>query len=231
MGVREISVEGKNLEIHELENVCDTLTGRVLTGSWIWDSALILSQWIITTAQSPSQPEFDLTGKTVLELGAGAAGLPGLTAAMLGASRVVLTDIEPLIPGLCRNVEANNLGHVVHVRKLLWGTDESLGEFDVVLMSDVFFDPDQMGALANTLKSACGERTRIWAATEIRPWTGDCLTALADQGFGVVELSGPVSVDLTGPGPEQRCGSFAVFSLVKQSDAGHVPPAFYDIWG
>ncbi|KAL1354460.1 hypothetical protein AAHE18_05G043700 [Arachis hypogaea] len=231
MGVREISVGGKNLEIHELENVCDTVTGRVLTGSWIWDSALILSQWMMNTAQSRSQPEFDLTGKTVIELGAGAAGLPGLTAAMLGASRVVLTDIEPLILGLSRNVEANNLDHVVHVRKLVWGTDESLGEFDVVLMSDVFFDPDQMGALTRTLKSACGDLTRIWAATEIRPWTGNCLAALADQGFGLVELSDPVSVDLTGPGPKQQSTSFAVFSLVKQSDAGHVPPAFSDFWG
>lgn len=227
MGVREISVGDKNLVIHELENVCDSVTGRVLTGSWVWDSALILSEWM--TAHCHGQPEFDLTGKTVLELGAGAAGFPGLTAAILGASRVVLTDIEPLIPGLSRNVEANGLGNVVQVRKLVWGSDESLGEFDFVLMSDVFFDADEMGALAKTLKGACGDHTRVWAATEVRPWTGECLSVLADEGFGIVELPGPVPIGLTGSGPDQRSGSFAVFCLVPPSKAGHVPPAFYNV--
>ncbi|TKY70747.1 Protein-lysine methyltransferase METTL21B [Spatholobus suberectus] len=154
MGVKEISAGGKSIVIEEMEDVCESATGRVLTGSWVWESALILSEWMT------AQREFDMRGKTVLELGAG-AGLPGLTAAMLGATRVLLTDIEPLIPALSRNVEANGLGDVVHVRKLVWGSHDSPGHFDLVLMSDVFFDPDEMGALSETLKSVSGEGSTL----------------------------------------------------------------------
>ncbi|KAG6636086.1 hypothetical protein CIPAW_11G086400 [Carya illinoinensis] len=141
MGVREIQVAGKALTIHELEDVCDSVSGRALTGSWVWGSALVLSDWI-------ASQNFDFQDKTVLELGAG-AGLPGLTAALLGAGRVVLTDIGPLLPGLIRNVEANGLQDRVEVKEYVWGSDKSpsqsgdLDEFNLVLMSDVFFNTEE----------------------------------------------------------------------------------------
>ncbi|KAK7309086.1 hypothetical protein RJT34_05553 [Clitoria ternatea] len=222
MGVREISVGGgKKIVIEEMEEVCEAGTGRVLTGSWVWESSLILSQWITT------QRDFDLRGKTVLELGAG-AGLPGLVAATLGATRVVLTDIDPLIPALSRNVVANNLGNVVEVRELVWGSNDSFGDFDLVLMSDVFFDPEAMGALARTLKTVCGDHTTVWAATEVRPWTGECLNVLTSLGFGVLELSGSLGLLDSHPEPSEL---FAVFCVVALDEAGHVPPAFYSVCG
>ncbi|KAK9266902.1 hypothetical protein L1049_027161 [Liquidambar formosana] len=116
MGIREIEIGGNKLTIHELDDVCDSVTGRALTGSWLWDSALVLSDYISTQGRL----DFDLNGKTVLELGAG-AGLPGLTAALLGASRVVLTDVDSLLPGLRKNVEENGLGDRVEVKELVWG--------------------------------------------------------------------------------------------------------------
>ncbi|KAJ6342249.1 hypothetical protein OIU78_010223 [Salix suchowensis] len=185
-GVREIDIAGQTLKIHELGDVYDSLTGRALTGSWIWDSALLLSRWLVAS-------QLDLRNKSVIELGAG-AGLPGLTAALLGASRVLLTDIAPLLPGLAKNVEANELEDRVEVRELVWGSDESLsriGEsrrFDVVLMSDVFFDIEHMASLGRTLKMLSGSKTRVLAASEVRFWTGGCLNELASQGFEVVEV-------------------------------------------
>ncbi|XP_020594138.1 methyltransferase-like protein 23, partial [Phalaenopsis equestris] len=95
----------------------------------------------------------DLSAATVLELGAG-LGLPGLAAAIaFNSPRVVLTDTAPLLDGLRRNVEANGVGERVEVRELGWGSDEveefgrEFGEVDVVLMSDLFFDPEEMGGL------------------------------------------------------------------------------------
>ncbi|XAR54860.1 Histone-arginine N-methyltransferase [Bertholletia excelsa] len=203
MGIREIEVARKKLVIHELDDVCDPATGRALTGSWVWHSALVLSQWMATQGRVG----FDFSGKTVLELGAG-SGLPGLTAALLGADRVVLTDIEPLLPGLRKNVEANGLGDRVAVARIVWGSDEveEMGGVDLVLMSDVFFDAAEVAALGRTLRKVCGEGTRVWAATELRPWTRECMSELEKVGFVVAEF------------PSQRDGDadgeFAVFDIV-----------------
>jgi nicotinamide N-methyltransferase len=83
----------------------------------------------------------------------------------------LLTDIAPLLPGLVKNVEANELEDRVEVRELVWGSEESLsriGElrrFDVVLLSDVFFDPEEMAALGRTLKKVSGNKTSVLAAS------------------------------------------------------------------
>ncbi|CAL5429562.1 unnamed protein product [Camellia sinensis] len=152
---------GKKLVIHEFDDVYDSVTGRALTGSWTWDSAIVLSHWMITQGQL----DFDFAGKTVLELGAG-TGLPGLTAAALGASRVILTDVEPLLPVLRKNVEANGLGDRVEVSRLVWGSEEELEDevavVDLVVMSDVFFDAEEAVALGRTLRRVCGEGTKVW---------------------------------------------------------------------
>ncbi|KAM7254186.1 hypothetical protein ACFE04_031868 [Oxalis oulophora] len=208
MGVRQFDISGdQKLLIHELDDSFDSVTGRPLTGSWVWDSALILSQWIHT--------HLDFTNKSVLELGSG-TGLPGLTAAQLGARRVVLTDIGALVPGMLKNVEANRLGERVEVRELMWGNEESLsqleelGEFDIVLMSDVFYDADVMVDLGETLRRVCRERSvEVWAASEIRPWTRECLNELVSQGFEVVELPSQLSDDLD---------MFAILKVIPRSD-------------
>lgn len=207
MGVREIEVAGEKLVIHEFDDVYDSVTGRALTGSWLWDSALLLSHWMATQGRV----EFDFEGKMVIELGAG-TGLPGLMAARLGASRVILTDVEPLLPGLEKNVEANGLGNRAEVSRLVWGSEElpsrvqELGRVvDLVLMSDVFFDAVETAALGKTLKRVCGKETVVWAACEVRPWTGYCLNQLVSQGFELVELLSHLSDDF---------GNFSVFRLV-----------------
>ncbi|TYH59160.1 hypothetical protein ES332_D08G204500v1 [Gossypium tomentosum] len=183
--IREIPVAeaaAHKVLVEELDDAIDSITGRLLTGSWVWDSALVLSRWIPT--------HLNFQGKSVLELGAG-AGLPGLTAALLGANRVVLTDVQQLLPGLLKNVEANGFTDRVEVKQLVWGLDDSgiteSSTFDIVLMSDVFFDSEDMIGLGKTLRRVCGETTQVWAATEMRPWTGECLDQLMAQGFQVVE--------------------------------------------
>ncbi|XP_043692062.1 protein N-lysine methyltransferase METTL21A-like [Telopea speciosissima] len=226
MSIREVEVAGNIVTIYEPDDVYDPVTGRALTGSWIWDSSFILSEWMA----SHGRLDFDFHGRTVVELGAG-TGLPGLTAALLGANHVVLTDVAQLLPGLRKNVEANALEDRVQVRELLWGSDESqtsdgseLGHVGLVLMSDVFFGASETAALAKTLKRLCGSETRIWSASEIRGWIGDSLEELRREGFGVVELpsqqlvlssSSAASMAIEDP------PSFAVFLLVPPScDSG-----------
>ncbi|XVF51900.1 hypothetical protein PTKIN_Ptkin04bG0221700 [Pterospermum kingtungense] len=224
MGIREIQVAAHthNIIVHELDDVYDRATGRPLTGSWVWDSALVLSHWIST--------HLNIQGKAVIELGAG-AGLPGLTAALLGASRVMLTDVQPLLPGLSKNVEANGFKERVEVKELVWGSDESVSEitasgtFDVVLMSDVFFDPEDMESLGRTLKRVCGQGTEVWAATELRPSTDECLNQLMAQGFQVVEIdTNQLSVQeiVENPNP------FAIFQIIPMLAENQTSEVLYE---
>lgn len=215
MGIREIQVAAltHNLIVHELDDVYDSATGRALTGSWVWDSALVLSHWI--------SAHINFQGKTVLELGAG-AGVPGMTAALLGASRVMLTDVQPLLHALLKNVEANGLKERVEVKELVWGSDESVNEiiastssmFDVVLMSDVFFDPEDIESLGRTLQRVCGEGTEVWAANELRPSTSECLNQLTAQGFQVVELDLDTS-QLSVQDIVENSNAFAIFQIIS----------------
>ncbi|XP_021765510.1 protein N-lysine methyltransferase METTL21A-like [Chenopodium quinoa] len=194
-GAATNTITHHNIVIHELNHVCDSLTGRAMTGSWLWDSALVLSDHI-STHNNDNFGLFSLHGKTVLELGAG-TGLPGLTASRLGARNVILTDLAPLIPGLWDNVVVNGMDDGrVKVAELVWGSDElpsQLSELgcgvDVVLMSDVLYDPSLMGPLAKTLMMVCRGGTVIWAASEVRESTAECLLELASHGFEVTELA------------------------------------------
>ncbi|XP_073106414.1 uncharacterized protein [Elaeis guineensis] len=207
MGVREVEILGRKLTIHERDDTNDPSTGRALTGSWLWESALYLAEWMA----SEGRAYLDLAGRTVLELGAG-TGLPGLATAVLGAARVVLTDVAPLLPGLWANVEANGLEGQVEVRKLRWG-EEDEEEVDVVVMSDVFFDPEEMEELGRTLRGVWGEGTRAWAASEVRASVGECLEELGRDGFEVVELPGEIRPLLRAPG---ESSVFAVFLISRK---------------
>ncbi|XP_073012162.1 uncharacterized protein [Typha latifolia] len=194
MAVREIEISGRSLTIHERDDTHDPVTGRALTGSWLWDSALHLAQWMATSSSS-SHPDHDLSGAAVLELGAGATGLPGLfAAAFLNARRVVLTDVAPLLPALCANVEANGLADRIEVRELRWGSEETSRdlvegeEVDLVLMSDLWYDKEEMVGLGRTMRGVWGRRTKGWAASEVRDGVEDCVEVLRREGFEVVEV-------------------------------------------
>ncbi|KAJ3690572.1 hypothetical protein LUZ61_019736 [Rhynchospora tenuis] len=180
MAIREVLIEDTCVTIHECDDLGDPITGRAITGSWLWDSALCLSEWI---SEAVANKQVRISGATVLELGAG-TGLPGLFTAASGASRVVLTDVGALVPNLCANVGANGLEDLVQVMELKWGDDASMfGQVDVVLLSDLFYDPEEMPALAKTMRSVWAEGTRGYAASEVRDGVDECLKVLRQEGF------------------------------------------------
>lgn len=177
-----VVVAGHALAVVERDATHDPATGRALTGSWLWDSALVLASHLAARVE--------LRGATVLELGAG-TGLPGIAAvACLGAARCVLTDVAPLLPGLRANAEVNGLdASRVDVRELRWGDQLDMMRVDVVLMSDVFYDPLDMPAMAATLRGLWrGGITVGWAASEVRDGVQKCMDVLREHGFDVAEV-------------------------------------------
>lgn len=110
-------------------------------GTYVWPCAVVLAQYLWARRGS-------LPGKRVLEVGAGVS-LPGMLAAKCGAE-VMLSDSEELprcLQSCRRSCLLNGLPHVP-VLGLTWGRVSpellSLPPVDIILGSDVFFDPKGM---------------------------------------------------------------------------------------
>jgi predicted nicotinamide N-methyase len=104
-------------------------------------------------------------GKKVVELGAG-AGLAGLASAVLGAARVVLTDLPENLPLLQRNAARNGLD--VAVAAFDW-MDPNLGEqFDVVLAADCVFWPELFEPLLNAIEAVAAPDAVVLVAVTHR---------------------------------------------------------------
>eukprot|EP00252_Welwitschia_mirabilis_P004567 TRINITY_DN14884_c0_g1_i1.p1 TRINITY_DN14884_c0_g1~~TRINITY_DN14884_c0_g1_i1.p1 ORF type:complete len:239 (-),score=27.45 TRINITY_DN14884_c0_g1_i1:435-1151(-) len=126
--------------------------------STVWDSAIVLSKYLEKWPQI-------VTSKTCLELGAG-CGLPGIVAACLGASSVVLTDFPENLELLQKNIESNKVEDIASVRPLVWGSrsDVLAKPFGLVLATDVMYYVEAVNSLLNTLKAASDSDTVILLA-------------------------------------------------------------------
>ena len=120
------------------------------TGGAVWEGAQLLSRLLIAQPASLWQQR-----KRVLELGAG-VGLVGLVAAELGAREVTLTD-QVVFVAQHNLANAGGLSAAarerVSVRRLKWGEDlaSAQGPYDLLLGSDIMYDPNLYDALAETI--------------------------------------------------------------------------------
>ena len=149
-----------------------------LTGLKVWPVSLRLVEYMHTHLLPGVQQRAGERPVRVLELGAGCGSL-GIGLAALGL-QVVLTD--PGLPvkyseaeegntlgWLRANVDANRelLGERASVAQLLWGDAAHMeavqahAPFDLVVGSDVLYDPDQYPALLRTLAAFTTERTDV----------------------------------------------------------------------
>ncbi|XP_023142321.2 histone-arginine methyltransferase METTL23 isoform X1 [Amphiprion ocellaris] len=160
-------------------------------GMYVWPSAVVLAQYLWTYRD-------ELRGKTVLELGAG-VGLPGVVAASCGAA-VILSDSsdKPSCLQNCRrSCDANGLQEVALVG-LKWGEVSPdlvlLPRLDVILGSDVFYDPrdfeDVIVTVAFLLRK--NPEAQFWTTYQLRSadwsiesllhrWKLNCVEVELDQ--------------------------------------------------
>ncbi|OLN85163.1 Protein N-methyltransferase NNT1-like protein 2 [Colletotrichum chlorophyti] len=150
----------------------------------LWNGSRVVSDYF---EAEPSR----VRGKTVLELGAG-AGLPSLTAGILGAEKVVVTDFPDveIVQTMQKNVdEAGDLEGRVVPAGYVWGADvepllreiagegQATGEpgrkFDVLILADLLFRHSEHGKLVDTIWEALARRRDSVAYvffTSYRPW-------------------------------------------------------------
>ena len=122
--------------------------------SWavVWPTAATLVNHLLAHPQL-------VQNKRVVELGCG-LGLAGLYAAALGATRVTLTDREPFSLHCAMSTAAVNhkLQERIQAVVLDWNTvpsseEDELLQSDVVLASDVLYDPTSIQALARVCQT------------------------------------------------------------------------------
>ncbi len=138
----------------------------------LWPSALALARAIGART---------LRGARTLELGCG-LGLPSLAAAAAGG-RVVATDWAPdSIVMTARNAERNGLK--LEALRCSWTEPEPLLErapWDLVIASDVLYEPRNGEALLPLLPRLVDARGEIWLADPGRPAAAPFLTAVAES--------------------------------------------------
>uniref|UniRef100_UPI00358E739F protein-lysine methyltransferase METTL21C-like n=1 Tax=Myxine glutinosa TaxID=7769 RepID=UPI00358E739F len=131
------------------------------------------------------QDELALTGRTVLELGAG-TGLVSITACLMGA-KVIATDRGPVLGSLNHNVLHNTgcaqVSYPIEVRPFEWGVHDA--EFhgvhvDVVLASDVVYRQLHAQLLLKTLPELIRGETKLFLC--IKPRWNFVLEFLLDLG-------------------------------------------------
>lgn len=112
--------------------------------SWPLFGQVWPSSYVLATAMQT----IDLKGKRILELGAGLA-LASLVVHSRGGNMTV-SDYHPLIPTfLNENLRLNNLGPIKY-QAADWGrTDLDLGQFDLIIGSDLIYERDQPAILAD----------------------------------------------------------------------------------
>ncbi|KAI9011154.1 putative methyltransferase-domain-containing protein [Gaertneriomyces semiglobifer] len=168
-----------------------SIVSQGTTGLRTWEAALRFSEYLL------HEPEL-VERKKVVELGAG-VGLVGLICGALGAASVLLTDFEDsVLETLRRNIDINTgpLSKSLRTRKFDWNSSDELQamtveEADIIIGTDIAYDPRIITPLANVLDELLNEPHReAWLGVTIRREdTHDMLlTSLQDRRMQIDQI-------------------------------------------
>jgi 2-polyprenyl-3-methyl-5-hydroxy-6-metoxy-1,4-benzoquinol methylase len=160
------SFGGKFLKLHQrLERPADVPqeNGDVVpsfTANKVWPAAFVMSAFL---EELHAKTGVFSTPVSVLELGAG-TGLVGLSASVLGAAQVTLSDLSENLPLLQSNAELNTLTNI-RAEAIDWTkpVPASILEqhFDIVIAADCVFWEWLFEPLINTLLQLLSPTTRV----------------------------------------------------------------------
>lgn len=141
----------------------------------LWDSSLALANFML---------DFDVEGKRILEVGCGI----GLTSLLLNKREmdITATDHHPEAQQMLqRNTELNGDADIPFYRTGWADGEDGLGEFDIIVGSDILYDRQHLELLAKFIDSHARECCRV---VIVDPNRGECARfsrEMADLGFAL----------------------------------------------
>ena len=143
-------------------------------GVMLWPAAIALAHELASR---------ELTGKRILELGAG-TGLPGIVAASLGA-RVVQTDRQKLVLHVSKqNAERNGVVAIEH-RIADWTAWEDAEQYDLIVGSDILYAGDLHLPLRHIFETNLAPNGTVLLADPFRDGSLALLEAMEAEGWRV----------------------------------------------
>ncbi len=147
----------------------------------VWPSGRVLAEAMCV---------FEVAGKRILEIGCG-LGLSSLVLQRRLAN-ITASDHHPLAQSfLARNAMLNGLP-VIHYHDLPWATpDAVLGRFDLIIGSDILYERGHATLLAGLLHRHARPEAEVLVSDPGRGNSGPFTSALAGQGYSLVEKRSP----------------------------------------
>jgi predicted nicotinamide N-methyase len=140
----------------------------------LWSSAEALSRFLVNKYET-------LHRKRVIELGCG-LGLPSIICAKLGAD-VVATDFHPYNrKGFEKNAAANGVENISY-RQMDWAAPESFNTFDIIIGSDLLYEPKQIRTLTDCIPILLDDNGIFILADPGRDHIQSATDALIPKGF------------------------------------------------
>lgn len=178
----ELRLGGRLVSIYSASAV-DVLGARGPGGIPYWPVA-----WPAGLALARLLAEQDLSGRRLLEIGCG-VGVSGLGAAAAGAE-VLVTDNEPAAMRLCA-MNARRNGLSLRAAAADWRAWPVRGRFDVIIGSDVTYEPTAFEALLRVLDSSLEPGGEVLLTEPGRGMTAAFLRRAAGAGWAVVSSALP----------------------------------------
>ena len=163
----EVSIRGKHFKILHLKDIEPLIAGKDIFANsldfpfWvkIWEVEVVLANLV---ASFPVKPNTQ-----ILELGAG-LGVAGMVAASFG-HKVTITDYKEEILDFVRvSSYVNNCFSNIRLELLDWLNPKELGEFDVIIASEILFHESFFNPLLNVFKKYLKPNGTIYMTHDIR---------------------------------------------------------------
>ncbi|KAG1709283.1 hypothetical protein DVH05_019926 [Phytophthora capsici] len=187
----KFEIGGRVVHIEEVGN-----SGKG-TGLTTWDGSVVLAKYLEHKRRE------DIAGKRIVELGAG-MGLVGISAALLGAKQVILSDLDYVVDNLAKNVaetiklEASfgrSIKSDISTRVLDWlSPPTNLGDIDFLLASDVVWVEELIPPLVatfDTLMRHSTANTRVLMSYQKRSIVSDRLLFSELEHYNLVKSRVP----------------------------------------